>query len=78
MENVRQSILDIVRGVGGPISPREIGLVLGVGNNEVWDVLQRLVRDLAVKKVGRGKYAPMRLSDLPRPRCVDELHPRHG
>jgi len=78
MEDVRRIILNAVRGAGVSVSPREVALATGIGRKMCGVVLRRLVRDLAVKRVGYGKYAAMRLSDLPQPRCIDELHPRHG
>ena len=74
---MRQAVLDAVRSAGTPVGPRDIATATGVPSQNVRALLQRLVRELAVKRVGYGKYALMRLSDLPKPRCIDELHPRH-
>ena len=74
--------MDAVLGAGVPVGPREISLATGVRSENVRALLPKLMRKLVVKKVGYGKYAPMsaseRLSRLPKPRCIDELHPRHG
>ena len=74
---MRQAILDAIRAADTPVGPQDIATATGLRSQSVRPLLLRLMRELVVKRVGYGKYAPMRVSDLPKPRCIDELHPRH-
>jgi len=62
MEDARRSIFRAVRGAGVPVSPRQISLMTGVSGQDVRSLLRRMVRELAVKRVGHGRYAAMLLS----------------
>jgi AAA domain/IclR helix-turn-helix domain len=63
----RRRILDLLRVAPEPMTPAEIADEIGLHRNTVKQALVRMTRDVAVSKMGKGRYAHPNPSYIPKP-----------